>query len=146
MNVNIKNVLLLFFLVISTILISSSSVHSEEWCFVAHTKEYYYFVESDSIKVSRKNITFWILKQNIETGKIIFKKRFVMNCEDETIAVKDVIRFSSKGVIKEEISYGYNLKWDEILPKTRLVENILCSDDEPRENIQEYLRKRPFNR
>ena len=68
-----------------------------------------------------------------------------MNCEDETIAVRDIIRFTSKGAIKEEVSYGYNLKWDEILPKTRLVENILCSDDEPRENIKEYI-KRPFGK
>jgi hypothetical protein len=144
MKACIKNVLLLFFLVINTTLIFSSPANPEEWCFVAHTNKFYYFVESESVIIRHNNITFWILKQSIETGQILFKKRFVINCEDETIAVRDIIRFTREGSVKEAVSYGHKLKWDEILPKTRLVQNILCSDDEPRENIKEYLKK-PFN-
>jgi len=140
-----RNILLLSFLTINIILIFSSNVHSSEWCFVNASKNNYYFIDSKSISVSGKEITFWILKQDIKTGNFLFQKKFTMNCEDETIALRDVIRFGFVDTILEIFLYKDNFEYVEIPPnsKMQVVEQILCSDDEPRKKIKEYLKK-PF--
>lgn len=140
-----RNILLLSFLTINIILIFPSVVHSSEWCFINASKDNYYFIDSESISVNGKEITFWILKQDIKTGKFLFQKKFTMNCEDETIALRDVTRFGVVDNILEIFLYKDNFDCVEISPKSRMriVEQVLCSDGKPRKGIKEYLKK-PF--
>jgi hypothetical protein len=143
----VKKIIFLLFLIITILLTSSSSLYSEEWCFVASSKNSYFFVDSESMNVGVRDVTFWILKQNIETGKIIFKKKLSVNCEDETVIVREVERFSSIDAFMDDILYEDNFKWRDILPgtKMRVIERMLCSDGEPIKNLKERLKK-PFTR
>ncbi len=142
-----KKVLFLLFTTIIILLIFLSTLYSEEWCFVASSKSNYYFVDSESMYIGDNNVTFWILKQNIETGKIIFKKKLSVNCEDETVIVKDVVRFSSIDTFMDDILYEDDFKWREIFPNTKMqvIERMLCADGEPIKNLKERLKK-PFPR
>jgi hypothetical protein len=124
-----------------------STIYAEEWCFIAFSKNDYYFVDSESMNIGDNDVTFWILKQNIETGKVIFKKKLSVNCEDETVIVREVERFSSIDTFMDEISYEDDFKWREIRPNTKMqiVERMLCADGEPIKNLKERLKK-PFPR
>jgi hypothetical protein len=97
------------------------------------------------MNVGRRDVTFWILKQNIETGKIIFNKKLSINCEDETVIVRDVERFSSIDTLLDDILYENNSKWRDILPGTKMkvIERMLCADGEPMKNLKERI-TRPF--
>lgn len=142
-----KKFLSRMFFTITTLLIFSSAVYSEEWCFVASSKNHYFFVDSDSINIGGKDVTCWILMQHIETGKVIFKKRITLNCEDETIIVRDIKRFSLIDSFLDAILSEENFKWHDILPnsKMQVIERMLCADGEPIKNVKERLKK-PFSR
>jgi hypothetical protein len=142
-----KKVFFLFFFTIVTLLFFLSTIYAEEWCFIAFSKNDYYFVDSESMNIGDNDVTFWILKQNIETGKVIFKKKLSVNCEDETVIVREVERFSSIDTFMDEISYEDDFKWREIRPNTKMqiVERMLCADGEPIKNLKERLKK-PFPR
>jgi hypothetical protein len=142
-----KKVLFLFFFAITTLSFFLSTLHAEEWCFVAFSKNDYYFVDSESMNIGDNGVTFWILKQNIETGKVIFKKKLSVNCEDETVIVRDVERFSSIDTFMDGILYEDDFKWREILPNTKMqiIERMLCADGEPIKNLKDRLKK-PFPR
>jgi len=140
-----KNVLLLSVLGICIILSFASIVYPCEWCFVTASKENYYYIDSENLKVSGKEITFWILKQDIETGKVLLQKKFIMNCEDEITAVRDVKHFGLTDTILDAILYDDNFEWVDIPDnsKMQVFEQVLCLDGKPRANTKEYLQK-PF--
>jgi hypothetical protein len=140
-----KNILLLS--VLTCIILSFASiVYPCEWCFVTASKENYYYIDSENLKVSSKEITFWILKQDIETGKVLLQKKLIMNCEDEITAVRDVKRFNGTDTILDAIMYYEdNFDWVDIPDnsKMQVFEKVLCVDSKPRANIKEYLQN-PF--
>jgi hypothetical protein len=143
-----KKVLLFSVLGICIISSFASIVYPCEWCFVTASKENYYYIDSENLNVSGKEITFWILKQDIETGKALLQKKFIMNCEDEITAVRDVKRFNRTDTILDAILYyDDNFEWVDIPDnsKMQVFEQILCLDSKPRANIKEYLQK-PFSK
>lgn len=142
-----KNVLLLSVLGICIILSFASIVYPCEWCFVTASKANYYYIDSETVKVSGKEITFWILKQDIETGKVLLQKKFVMNCEDEITAVRDVKRSGLADTILGAVMYDDDFGWVDIPDnsKMQVFEQVLCLDSKPRANIKEYLQK-PFTK
>ena len=121
----------------------SSPGYSSEWCFVASSKNYYYYVDSESTSVYGKNVTFWIVQQNIETGKVLYKKQFTINCEDETVALREALRFGFAGAVRDLFIDERYDDWGEIQPHSKMhaVQNILCCDSKPRQNIAEYLQR-----
>lgn len=123
--------------------ILSSSAYPADWCFVASSKNHYYYVDSESISCYRKNITFWIVQQDIESGEPRYKKQFTINCEDETVALRKAERFGVSGSVRDFFSDERYDEWAEIRPhsKMRAVHNIVCCDSRPRGNLREYLQK-----
>ena len=121
----------------------SSSAYADEWCFVASSKNYYYYVDSDSINCCNNTITFWIAQQDIESGDPRYKKQFTINCEDETVALRKVVRYGFSGTLRDLFLDERQDVWAEINPrsKMRAVHNVLCCDSKPRPNLREYLRK-----
>jgi hypothetical protein len=133
----------LVLIVLSIICFFSSTGYPSEWCFVASSKTYYYYVDSEIINAQGKDITFWIVQQDIETGKALYKKRFTINCEDETVAMREVVRFGFPGTLKDFFLDERYDEWVEILPHSKMhaVQNVLCCDSKPRKNITEYLQR-----
>jgi Surface-adhesin protein E len=133
----------LFLLGVCIVCILSSPGHSSEWCFVASSKNFYYYVDSESTSVYGKKITFWIVQQDIETGKVLFKKQFTINCEDETVALREVLRFGFTGAVRDLFSDERYDDWAEIQPQSKMhaVQSVLCCDSKPRQHIAEYLQR-----
>jgi hypothetical protein len=138
-----NNTFSLVLIVLSIICFFSSTGYPSEWCFVASSKTYYYYVDSEIINAQGKNITFWIVQQDIETGKALYKKRFTINCEDEMVAMREVVRFGFPGTLKDLFLDERYDEWVEILPHSKMhaVQNVLCCDSKPRKNITEYLQR-----
>lgn len=138
-----NNTFSLVLIVLSIICFFSSTGYPSEWCFVASSKTYYYYVDSEIINAQGKDITFWIVQQDIETGKALYKKRFTINCEDETVAMREVVRFGFPGTLKDLFLDERYDEWVEILPHSKMhaVQNVLCCDSKPRKNITEYLQR-----
>lgn len=90
--------------------------------------------------MGRKNITFWVMNMNIKTGEVKSIKECTINCEDEIIAVREVLRHGFFGNL-ERTSFKYDLEWYEIPPNsaTESIEKIVCSSGRPRENLRDYL-------
>jgi hypothetical protein len=133
----------LLLIIVSVTGVFSSNGYPSEWCFVASSKDFYYYVDSGSISSSGKNVTFWIVQQEIETGKVIYKKQFTINCEDETVVMREVERFGFAGALRNLFSDGRSDEWDNIRPHSKMhaVQNILCCDSKPRQHVAEYLQR-----
>jgi hypothetical protein len=123
--------------------ILSSTAYPSEWCFVASSKNNYYYVDAESVSVQGKNITFWIVQQDIETEKVLYKKKFTINCEDETVALREARQFGFVGAVKDLFSDERYDEWADIRPQSKMhaVQTVLCCDSRPRKNISEYLQK-----
>lgn len=123
--------------------ILSSPGHAADWCFVASSKNNYYYVDSENVHVHGKNITFWIVQQEIDTGKVLYTKQFTINCEDETVALREAMQYGFAGAVRDLFSDERYDEWGEIRPQSKMfaVQNILCCDSRPRKNISEYLQK-----
>jgi hypothetical protein len=135
-----------FFLFLIALCISyflSSLAHSSEWCFVASSKNNYYYVDSENLSVYGKSITFWIVQQDIESGRVSYKKQFTINCEDETVALRETMRFGLSGALKDFFVDERYEEWGEIRSQSKMhaVQKILCCDSRPRQDVAEYLQK-----
>ncbi len=138
-----QRAVILLLLAVFIVCILSSQGHSSEWCFVASSKKYYYYVDSESTSVYGKNITFWIVQQDIEKSEILYKKQFTINCEDETVALREALRFGFTGAVRDFFSDERYDDWVEIKPHSKMhaVQSVLCCDSKPRQNIAEYLQR-----
>jgi Surface-adhesin protein E len=138
-----RRAVIVFLLNVLIVCLLSSPGHASEWCFVASSKNYYYYVDSESTSVYGKNVTFWIVQQDIETGKVLYKKQFTINCEDETVALREALRFGFTGAVKDLFSDERYDDWVEIQPLSKMhaVQNVLCCDSKPRQNIEAYLQR-----
>ena len=77
---------------------------------------------------------------NIRTGEVKATKECTINCRDEIIAVRKVLRPGFFGNL-EGTSFEYDLEWYEIPPNsaTEAIGKIVCSSGRPRENLRDYL-------
>ncbi len=118
-----------------------TAVCASDWCFVASSNKYYYYIDSESISIFGKNVTFWIVQQDIESGRVFYKKQFTINCEDETVMLRDSVKAGFSGMLREMFSDERYGEWADIRPRSKMheVQNILCCDSRPRKNIAEYL-------
>jgi hypothetical protein len=121
----------------------SPSAYSSEWCFVASSKNHYYYVDSETLSVYGKEITFWIVQQDIESGRVSYQKQFTINCEDETVALRETKRFGLSGALRDIFVDERYDEWAEIRAQSKMhaVQNILCCDSKPRQHLVEYLQK-----
>jgi len=134
-------ILLLILLAIDIFFVLSVPVYASQWYFAASKKNGYYFVDSENVEVSGTNVTFWVMSVNPETGKVLSTKKCTIDCAVDIIAVKEVLRHGLDGTSVE--SYKNNLDWYVIPPDsaTESIERLLCSDGEPRKDINKYLMK-----
>ncbi len=134
-------ILFLIFLAVDILLIQSVPVYASQWYFAASKKNSYYFVDSENVEISGTNVTFWVMSVNPETGKVLSTKKCTIDCAVDIIAVREALRHGFDGTSVE--SYKNNLDWYVIPPDsaTESIERLLCSDGEPRKDVNKYLMK-----
>jgi hypothetical protein len=130
--------------VLSIIFIFSTLLHATDWNYEATTTKFYYFIDSDSVIANDTQITFWVIKMDIETAKVKAKKRCTIDCHFETALVTDDIQYDANDHIANTMSY-YDMKWYDVRKgtATNAIANLLCEYGGPRVNIKKYL-KQPF--
>jgi len=130
--------------ILSIFFILSVPLHATSWCFITTTTKNYYFIDLDSIVTNETQITFWVIKMDIETAKVKAKKRCTIDCHFETALVIDDIRYDTNAHVEIMKSYHDN-NWYNIhnSSPTQGIAQILCKYGGPRKKIREYL-KHPF--
>ena len=138
-NKTTKGIISLF-LMIGVLSFLSVPVCAHQWSFAVDSKNTYYFIDSENILMGSKSITFWVMNMNIRTGEVKATKECTINCRDEIIAVRKVLRPGFFGNL-EGTSFEYDLEWYEIPPNsaTEAIGKIVCSSGRPRENLRDYL-------
>jgi hypothetical protein len=138
----IRKLIIISFFIASIIFIFSAPLHSTDWDFVAMTKKYYYYIDSDSIIRHHPKITFWVIKMDIESWKLKARKKCVIDCDFEMASILKDIRYDDYAYIEETISY-HDMKWYDIRKgkATQEIANLLCVDGGPRKDIKNFLKQ-----
>jgi hypothetical protein len=124
--------------------IFSGTLHATDWNFVTTTTKNYYFIDSDSILTNDSQITFWVIKMEIESAQVKAKKRCTIDCHFEIAVITDDIRYDTNGHLAKIMSY-YDMQWYDVRKgtATNAITNLLCEYGNPRVNVRNYLKK-PF--
>jgi hypothetical protein len=127
---------------LSILAIFSVPLHATDWNFVTTTKINYYFIDSDSILINDSQITFWVIKMEIESAQVKAKKRCTIDCHFEIALVTDDIQYDANEHLAKITSY-YDMKWYDVRngTATNAITNLLCEYGGPRVNVKNYLKK-----
>jgi|WetSurSiteA1Bulk_404760.scaffolds.fasta_scaffold51110_1 hypothetical protein len=130
--------------VLNIIFVFSVPLHATDWNFVTTTTINYYFIDSDSVITNDTQITFWVIKMDIETAKVKTIKRCTIDCHFETALVTNDIQYDTNAHITKTMSY-YDMNWYDVRKgtATKAIANLLCEYGGPRVDVKKYL-KNPF--
>ncbi|MFZ5905824.1 MAG: hypothetical protein ACOYVJ_00245 [Nitrospirota bacterium] len=125
--------------------IFSVPLHATDWNFVTTTTKNYYFIDSDSMLTHDSQITFWVIKMEIESAQVKAKKRCTIDCHFEIAVITDDIRYDVNNHLVKITSFYDDMKWYDVRKgtATKAIVNLLCEYGGPRVNVRNYLKK-PF--
>jgi hypothetical protein len=140
----VRKLIIISGFILSIMFLFSVPLHSTDWDFVAMTKKYYYYIDSDSIITLDTEIIFRVIKMDMESWKLKASKKCVIDCSYEMANILEDIRYDDNARIEEEISY-HDVSWYDIRKgkATQEIAGLLCVNGGPRKDIKKYL-KQPF--